>query len=83
MAQDFYAAFGKDKYGTIGDDTTINSADFDGVNLIAIQALEKRTVLLQSENDKLKKDNDYLKELYLQLRKEMDEFKKANNKIFK
>jgi Head domain of trimeric autotransporter adhesin/Chaperone of endosialidase len=43
MAQDFYAAFGKDKYGTIGNDTTINSADFAGVSFIAIQALEKRT----------------------------------------
>jgi hypothetical protein len=43
MAQDFYAAFGKDEYGTIGNDTTINSADFAGVSFIAIQALEKRT----------------------------------------
>ncbi|MEP7142495.1 MAG: tail fiber domain-containing protein [Ferruginibacter sp.] len=43
MAQDFYAAFGKDDYGSIGNDTTINQADFNGVNLIAIEALEKRT----------------------------------------
>lgn len=43
MAQDFYAAFGSDAYGTIGNDTTINSADFAGVSFIAIQALEKRT----------------------------------------
>jgi hypothetical protein len=42
MAQDFYAAFGKDMHGTIGSDTTINQADFDGVNLIAIQALIHR-----------------------------------------
>ncbi|NOT52167.1 MAG: hypothetical protein HOP10_12915 [Chitinophagaceae bacterium] len=69
MAQDFYAAFGKDKYGTIGNDTTINSADFDGVNLIAIQALEKRTTAQKLENDELKN-------MLLQIRKEMDELKK-------
>lgn len=39
MAQDMFAAFGKDEYGTVGTDTTINQADFDGINLIAIQAL--------------------------------------------
>jgi hypothetical protein len=65
MAQDFYAAFGKDKYGTIGNDTTINSADFAGVSFIAIQALEKRTELLQKENEELK-------QMLLQLRKDLD-----------
>lgn len=64
MAQDFYAAFGKDKYGTIGNDTTINSADFDGVNMIAIQALEKRTqaiTSLQNENTTLKTEQQHMK----------------------
>jgi Chaperone of endosialidase/Head domain of trimeric autotransporter adhesin len=64
MAQDFYAAFGKDKYGNIGNDTTINSSDFDGVNLIAIQALEKRTQKihqLETDNTKLQKEVDDLK----------------------
>ncbi|QRR00734.1 tail fiber domain-containing protein [Dyadobacter sandarakinus] len=51
MAQDFYAAFGSDGIGT---DTTINGGDFDGVNMAAIQALEKRTRELQQENDGLK-----------------------------
>lgn len=37
-AQDFYAAFG------LGEsDTTITTTDIDGVNLLAIQALERRT----------------------------------------
>ena len=49
MAQEFYAAFGQDEYGSIGNDTTINQADFDGINLIAIQALEKRTTQLKEE----------------------------------
>lgn len=47
MAQDFFAAFGKDKLGVIGDDTTINQADMMAVNLIAIQGLIR-------ENDSLK-----------------------------
>lgn len=51
MAQDFYAAFGLDG---IGNDTTINTSDIDGVNMAAIQALEKRTRQLQEENDQLK-----------------------------
>ncbi len=43
MAQDFYAAFGNDGIGIIGNDTSIASADFMGVNFTAIQALENRT----------------------------------------
>ncbi|WP_229210832.1 tail fiber domain-containing protein [Dyadobacter jiangsuensis] len=53
MAQDFYKAFGRDSYGTIGTDTTINQADFDGINLIAIQALAKRTEQLEKQNSDL------------------------------
>jgi Chaperone of endosialidase/Head domain of trimeric autotransporter adhesin len=78
MAQDFYAAFGKDKYGTIGNDTTINSADFAGVSFIAIQALEKRTKKieqLEKENALLKNDTNDMKAMLLQLRKEIDELK--------
>gem|GEM_PF-1335328 len=50
MAQDFYAAFGHDGVGRSGNKTTINQADFDGVNLIAIQALYRRLLLLEAEN---------------------------------
>ena len=52
MAQDFFAAFGKDEMGTIGCDTLINQQDLLGVNLIAVQALEKRTTNLQAQLDK-------------------------------
>jgi hypothetical protein len=55
MAQDFYAAFGKDQYGTIGSDTTINSQDIEGINMIAIQALADRIGKLTEENVTLKK----------------------------
>lgn len=50
MAQEFYKHFGNDGYGTIGNDTTIASADIDGVMMIALQALVK-------ENEELKQQN--------------------------
>ena len=43
MAQDFFAAFGKDAVGTIGTPITMNSGDEAGILMIAVQALEKRT----------------------------------------
>jgi hypothetical protein len=58
MAQDFYKAFGKDSLGEIGCDTLINQQDFLGVNLIAIQALEKRTKELL---DMLEKTNEVVR----------------------
>jgi hypothetical protein len=43
-AQDFYAAFG------LGEsDTTITTTDIDGVNMLAVQALERRTRDLQEQ----------------------------------
>jgi Chaperone of endosialidase/Head domain of trimeric autotransporter adhesin len=84
MAQDFYAAFGKDKYGTIGNDTTINSADFDGVNLIAIQALVKRTQKLEvfeKKSELLANENKELMQMLLELRKEVNELKRQLQKI--
>ncbi|MGG7662670.1 tail fiber domain-containing protein [Dyadobacter sp. BHUBP1] len=53
MAQDFFKAFGYDSYGTIGTDTTINQADLEGVNLIAVQALVKRTQQLREKHREL------------------------------
>ncbi len=61
MAQDFYAAFGKDSYGTVGNDTTINQADMEGVSFVAIQALERRTQEQTAEIEALKKENAMLK----------------------
>ncbi len=46
MAQDFHAAFGLG-----ADDRTITTVDVDGVNMLAIQALEKRTRDLQARLD--------------------------------
>jgi hypothetical protein len=55
MAQDWHAAFGFSP-----DDTTINMSDFDGVNLAAIQALERRTTDLRAENAALRGQVDAL-----------------------
>jgi hypothetical protein len=44
MAQDWHRAF-----GFTTDDRTINMSDFDGVNLSAIQALERRTAELKTQ----------------------------------
>jgi len=57
MAQDFFAAFGHDGIGQIGTETTITSTDMDGILMIAVQALEKRTQqidVLSAENAELK-----------------------------
>jgi hypothetical protein len=53
MAQDFYAAFGKDNYGTVGNDTTISQADMEGVSFVAIQALVNRTEKMQLQTQKM------------------------------
>jgi hypothetical protein len=53
MAQEFHAAFGHDGIGVAGDEKTINQADFDGINLTAIQALEKRTAELREKTAEL------------------------------
>ena len=57
MAQDFFAAFGNDGIGQIGTETTITSTDMDGILMVAVQALEKRTQqidALSAENAELK-----------------------------
>ena len=67
MAQEFFNAFGRDKLGVIGNDTTIASADFDGINFTAIKALEKRTSELQTENENLKKQLAILEKSNLEI----------------
>ena len=84
MAQDFYAAFGKDALGTIGCDTLINQQDFLGVSFIAIQALEKRTAGLKNENEKIKIANSEIKNENILLAKKLadvDEIKKENESL--
>lgn len=60
MAQEFYNAFGKDAHGTIGNDTTINQANLEGVMMIMIKALEERTSKQANEIAVLKTQNELL-----------------------
>ena len=48
------------------DDTTLTTADMDGIMMIALQALEKRTIELKKENDNL---NIYIEELGTRIQK--------------
>ncbi len=70
VAQEFFAAFGRDSVGQSGTETTINSGDLAGITMIAVQALEKRTAELdeiKSDNSKLKAEIQELRALIQQL----------------
>ena len=62
-AQEFFAAFGEDGFGVVGTDVAINSGDFDGIMLIAIQALEKRTAQVSSLEQQLVEQQAALQDL--------------------
>jgi hypothetical protein len=72
MAQEVFRYFGKDSYGTIGNDTTLASADMDGIMMICLQALEKRTTELNTALNELKAE----KEKVTHLQTSFDELKK-------
>jgi len=73
MAQDFYNAFGKDDYGSIGNDTTVSPLDLLGVAYSAIKALEKRTAELQLENKEMATQIDS----YKMMKAEMEKLREA------
>ena len=84
MAQDFFAAFGNDGIGTIGCDTLLSSADFDGINFIAIQALEKRTTELKekvAEIEKMRNDLISLKEQNSELTQKLVKMESGFKKV--
>ncbi|MEW5928478.1 MAG: tail fiber domain-containing protein [Gemmatimonadota bacterium] len=56
MAQDWHRAF-----GLSGDSLVINSGDFDGVNLAAAQALERRTAEQGARIEALERENTELR----------------------
>ena len=63
MAQDFYAAFGKDKFGTFGTPTTINSGDMSGVMLAAIKELSTENEVMKTQISDQQRQIDLLKAL--------------------
>lgn len=66
MAQDFHAAFG---FGT--DERTISSVDADGISLVAVKALSRRTAELDSKNRALAAENDEQDELIADLERRL------------
>jgi hypothetical protein len=73
MAQEIFHYFGYDGIGTIGNDTTLATADMDGIIMICLQALEKRT----EELLKAKETLVTLKEVLHERQSEIIELKKA------
>lgn len=63
MAQDFFAAFGHDELGVIGEPTGINQADFDGINFTAIKALITEVDLLKADNQRLRQQLQEVQQL--------------------
>lgn len=61
MAQEIYSAYGKDHFGVIGCDTTLASADMDGIMMIMLQGLEKRTSEQKETIAALQKENALLR----------------------
>jgi len=82
MAQDFYAAFHLNGTDSLG----INSISMDGINMAAVQALEKRTssltahvAQLQKQNEELIAENMKLKNEFAEISKIKDEFAQIKN----
>ena len=79
MAQDFYSAFGKDKYGIIGCDTLVNPLDMIGIDMAAIKALELRTQRiedLEKKNELMVIENAVLKQTLVTLTRSLTDLKK-------
>lgn len=86
MAQDFYAAF---QLGT--DSTSINSGDFDGINLLLIKALDEKVSLLEQQDktleeleaelEALRAQRKKLTEMLLRLEAELKADKMAENTV--
>ena len=63
MAQEIFKFFGDDSLGTIGCDTLLASADMDGIMMICLQALEKRTSELKEKDRELDEANKRITDL--------------------
>lgn len=81
MAQDFYKAFGNDGVGVIGTDTTIASADFDGINFTAIKALVDRTDELRQKDQQLEQKTKELDALLRQLNEQKAETQRLQTEL--
>ncbi len=75
MAQEIFSAYGKDAFGSIGCDTLLASADMDGIMMILLQGLEKRTTVQKQENAQLKTEISNVTAQLANLKKENAELK--------
>lgn len=73
MAQEIFHYFGHDGIGTIGNDTTLATADMDGIIMICLQALEKRTRELQEAKETI----HTLTEAFHRQQEQIEEMKRA------
>ena len=71
MAQEIYRYFGHDGKGAIGCDTLLASADMDGIMMVCLQALEKKTTELNGALNELKTEHVKVS----QLQSSVDEMK--------
>jgi hypothetical protein len=65
----------------VKNDTPVNPIDMIGIDMTAIQALEKRTANLKYENVALKEENRQLKDSIEALRLQFDQQQKVVNEI--
>lgn len=78
MAQEIFAAYGKDKFGSIGCDTLLYSADMDGLMMIMLQGLEKHDRQQAERINNLEKENQMLKAQMVKLNELEAEVKKLS-----
>jgi hypothetical protein len=72
MAQEIFSAFGKDAIGTIGNDTTIASADMDGIMMITLQELIAQNVKQAAEINILKVNIKALLEELIEIKAKLE-----------
>ncbi len=81
VAQEFFAAFGRDSIGTCGDSVSINSGDEVGVLMIAVQTMEKERERMQEEKELLSGQVESISADNQKLRAELDELKNKLDKL--
>jgi regulator of replication initiation timing len=77
MAQDFYAAFQLNGTDSLG----INSISIDGVNMAGVQALEKRTSLMNDKMQKIIEQNELLVAENKILKEKLIDVEKVSNEL--
>ncbi|MEO6547131.1 MAG: tail fiber domain-containing protein [Ferruginibacter sp.] len=82
MAQEIFAAYGKDKLGIIGCDTTLATLDMDGIMMILLQGLEKRTTDQLAVNKSLSNELAFVKTENAALKDKLAKVEDMQQQIF-